>query len=199
MKIPRKRKPVQKPNHRLGGRATAVGVGYEAQVAASIAVKMLGGDRSVVWDGISGAAIAAITMQDAEPVDDVVVTLRKAPKGKFYFRQAPIWRHCTDRQQPGVCRGRHFICAPVSSAGARGSAQESRFMWAVPSVLGGAGGNARPAQGLEIFREDDSASFVDFARRRAARERKAMISLIDQAKVHLEVRNEESTDRRGTP
>ena len=182
MKIPRKKKPVQKPNHRLGGRATAVGVGYEAQVAASIAVKMLGGDRSVVWDGISGAAIAAITMQDAEPVDDVVVTLRKAPKGKVFISA----KH---RSAAIALTGKSPAFAEVVTSFVRQfrrlapeARQESRFMWAVPSSAG-AGLTQDLRKVLEIFREDDSASFVDFARRRQARERKAMISLIAQAKL----------------
>ena len=85
MKTAPKRKSVQKRSHRFGGRATAVGVGYEAQVAASIAVKMLGGDRCVAWDGIDGSEIAAITMQDAEPVDDVVLALRRDVPGRSSF------------------------------------------------------------------------------------------------------------------
>jgi hypothetical protein len=67
-------------SHRFGGRATSGGVNYEVRVAAFIAVKMLGGDRCSVWDRISGADVAAITLQTPEAVDDIVVDL--CPGGK---------------------------------------------------------------------------------------------------------------------
>jgi hypothetical protein len=62
--------------HRFGGRATAGGVNYESRIAAFIAVKMLSGNRSSVWEGINGAEISAIIMQAPEPVDDIVIYLR---------------------------------------------------------------------------------------------------------------------------
>jgi hypothetical protein len=58
--------------HRYGGRATAGGVGYEVQVAALLAVKMLVGERCVVLPGLSGGDIADVTMQAPESVDDVI-------------------------------------------------------------------------------------------------------------------------------
>ena len=85
MKRTSKRNSAKRKGPKFGGRSTAVGVGYEAQVAASIASKMLGGDYYVVWDGINGEDIAAITMQDAEPVDDVVITLRGKLQPKVFI------------------------------------------------------------------------------------------------------------------
>ena len=38
-----------------------------------------------VWDRINGGDIAAITTQDAEPVDDVVVTLRGQLQSKLFI------------------------------------------------------------------------------------------------------------------
>jgi hypothetical protein len=67
----------KKGSHHFGGRAAAGGVNYEVRVAAFIAVKMLAGNRCTVWDGISGADVAAITLQAAEAVDDIVVELRR--------------------------------------------------------------------------------------------------------------------------
>lgn len=182
MKTPPKRKPVQKRNYRFGGRATAVGVGYEAQVAASIAVKMLAGDRSVVWDGISGAEIAAITLQDAEPVDDVVVTLRRELPGKVFI---------SAKHRSGA-----IALTPTSGAFSEGVTsfarqflrltpnvrEGSRFMWAVPSSAG-AGLTRDLRKVLDIFREDDSVSIKEFLERRQPREWKAMAALVAQSKL----------------
>lgn len=38
-----------------------------------------------MWDGISGADVAAITMQAPEPVDDVVVSLRGEPDAGVFI------------------------------------------------------------------------------------------------------------------
>lgn len=65
----------KKPSHRFGGRATAGGVGYEGHLAAWLGVKMLHGQRSLVWPGIHGGNIEAISLQTPTAVDDVVVDL----------------------------------------------------------------------------------------------------------------------------
>ncbi len=57
----------KKGSHRFGGRVTAGGVNYEVRVAAFIAVKMLAGDRSILWNGITGADVAAITLPSPFP------------------------------------------------------------------------------------------------------------------------------------
>ena len=63
----------KKPVRRLGGRATATGVGYEAQIAARLAVKLLHGQQALVWHGVHGGNLQAITLQSTAAVDDVVI------------------------------------------------------------------------------------------------------------------------------
>lgn len=71
--------------HRYGGRATAGGVGYEVQVAALLAVKMLVGEGCVALPGLSGGDIADITMQAPESVDDVILTLSGRPEASIFI------------------------------------------------------------------------------------------------------------------
>ena len=191
-----KRKSVQKRSHRFGGRATAVGVGYEAQVAASIAVKMLGGDRCVVWDGIDGSEIAAITMQDAEPVDDVVLALCRDVPGKVFIsakhRAGTVALTAKSAAFAEVVTSfvrQFFRLAPNVREG-------SRFMWAVPSSAG-AGLTRDLRKVLDIFREDNGTSINAFLERRQPRERKAMAALVAQANS-VDAGEEETTGQRGT-
>ena len=71
--------------HRYGGRATAGGVGYEVQIAALLAVKMLVGEGCVALPGLSGGDIADITMQAPESVDDVILTLSGSPEASIFI------------------------------------------------------------------------------------------------------------------
>ena len=178
----RRHDPSSKHPSRFGGRATAVGVGYEAQVAASIATKMLGGDGCVVWDGIDGGNIIAITMQDSEPVDDVVVTLRGEPSAKIFISA----KH---RAGTIALTAKSAAFAEVVASFVRqfsrlapSHRQASRLMWAVPSSAG-AGMTRDLLKVLDTFRADDSASLADFLRRRQTRERKAMEALLAQTKL----------------
>ena len=181
MKKITKRTSARRRGPKFGGRATAVGVGYEAQVAAYTAVKMLGGDSCVVWDGINGGDIAAITMQDAEPVDDVVVTLRGELQPKVFisakYRAGAIPLTSKSKAFTDVIFSfvRQFLQVAVPLR------EGSRLMWAVPSSAG-----ARITQDLlkvlDTFRADVSASLADFLRRRQVRERKAIDALLAQTK-----------------
>ncbi len=65
----------KKKVQRFGGRATAAGVGYEARVAARLAVKLLRGRKALVWPDVHGGNLEAITLQSANAVDDVVVDI----------------------------------------------------------------------------------------------------------------------------
>ncbi|HEY4302573.1 MAG TPA: hypothetical protein VGM73_17005 [Candidatus Didemnitutus sp.] len=65
----------KKAAHRFGGRATSTGVGYEGHVAARLAVRMLIGEKALVWPGVHGGNLRAVTLQAATAVDDVVVEL----------------------------------------------------------------------------------------------------------------------------
>jgi hypothetical protein len=71
-------------HRRFGGRATATGVAYESRIAASIAVTMLCGSKSSLWNGIGGDEIGAVTLQAREAVDDVVVALRGAEDSRAF-------------------------------------------------------------------------------------------------------------------
>jgi energy-coupling factor transporter ATP-binding protein EcfA2 len=121
--------------HRFGGRATAGGVNYEVRVAASIAVKILAGSRCTVWEGISGADVAVITLQAPEPVDDIVVSLRGTLAHAFISakdRSGPI--SLTGRSPAFMETVAAFVAqflkfSPAARAG-------NRFVWAVPSTAG---------------------------------------------------------------
>lgn len=122
--------------HRFGGRATAGGVNYEVRVAAFIAVKMLAGNRCTVWNGISGADIAAITLQAPEAVDDIVVELRRG--GSSY---AFISAKDRSANIPLTGRSPAFADSVAAFVGQflklpREVRAESRFVWAVPSTAG---------------------------------------------------------------
>ena len=58
---PQKRKKKARHNRRahLGGRATAAGVNYESRIAALVAVHMLGGDKCVLWENLTGGDIVS--------------------------------------------------------------------------------------------------------------------------------------------
>lgn len=150
-------------------------------MAASIAAKMLGGDACVVWDGIGGGHITAITMQDAEPVDDVVLTLQGELQSKVFIsakhRAGSI---ATTAKSPAFVEVigsfvRQFLQLATPQRGG------SRLMWAVPSSAG-AGMTQGLRKVLDTFRADASASMKDFLRRRPTKEREAMKALLAQTK-----------------
>src|ERR1700716_295034 len=79
---PQKRKKKSGRNRRahLWGRATAAGVNYESRIAALVAVHMLGGDRCVLWENLTGGDIVAVTLQAKGAVDDAVIALRNGAR-----------------------------------------------------------------------------------------------------------------------
>jgi len=167
-------------SHRFGGRATAGGVNYEVRVAAFIAVKMLAGDRCTVWDGISGADVAAITLQAPEAVDDIVVSLRGTPAHALISakdRSGPI--SLTGRSPAFTDTVAAFVVqflkvSPEARAG-------NRFVWAVPSTAGRAA--TRELIGvLDTHRLDaGDTSLAEFLRGRRPIERKTLSALISVA------------------
>jgi hypothetical protein len=166
---------------RYGGRATAGGVGYEIRVAALIATKMLAGDCCAVWNGISGADIVGITMQAPEPVDDVVVSLRGEPK-------ASVFISAKDRANRISLTANSPAFADTADAFVRqfrklsvAARTRSRLVWAVPSSAGAAATRDLPFV-LDSHRDDDSRELSGFLRGRQVRERKAIDSLMAEAK-----------------
>ncbi len=142
---------------------------------------MLGGDGCVVWEGINGGDIAAITMQDAEPVDDVVVTLRGELQHKVYISA----KHRTGKtamtaKSPAFSEVVNSFVRQFHKLTAAQRAG-SRFAWAVPSSSG-AGMTQGLRKALDAFRSDASASMKDFLRRCPSKEREAMRALLAQAK-----------------
>jgi hypothetical protein len=166
--------------HRFGGRATAGGVNYEVSVAAFIAVKMLAGDRCTVWDGISGADVAAITLQVPEAVDDILVSLRGTSAHAFISakdRSGPI--SLTGRSPAFTDTVTAFVAQFLKlSPEARA---ENRFVWAVPSSAGRAA--TRELLGvLDTHRLDAGDTLLGkFLRGRRTVERKALHALISLA------------------
>lgn len=158
-----------------------MGVGYEAKVAAFIAVKMLAGVGCDVWEGVSDADVAAVTMQDAEAVDDVVVELRGEPAGKVFISA----KH---RAGAIALTARSVVFTDVVGSFVRqfsdltdDARSRSRLVWAVPSTAG-----RRVTQELRgvlnTFREDDCTSLPDFLKRRQTKEREAMSAVREQTK-----------------
>lgn len=166
---------------KFGGRQTAVGVGYEAKIAALIAVKMLAGDGCDVWEGVSGADVAAVTMQDAGAVDDVVVELHGEPAGKVFISA----KH---RSGAIALTAKSVVFTDVVSSFVRQFSEltndarsGSRLVWAVPSTAG-----RRVTQELRgvlnTFRADDSPSLTNFLKRRQTKERETMSAMGEQTK-----------------
>ncbi len=168
-------------SHGFGGRATARGVAYEFRIAALIATRMLAGDRCAAWSGISGADIAAITMQSPEPVDDVVVSLRGKPEG-FVFISAkdrastiPLTAKSPAFADTVDAFVRQYLRLPAVARA------KSRLVWAVPSSAG-ISVTRDLAVVLDTLRDDDGSRLSGFLRGRQVRERKAITALMAQVK-----------------
>jgi len=165
-------------SHRFGGRATAGGVGYEVRVAAFIAVKMLGGNRCFLWDGISGADISAINMQEPEPVDDIVVSLRGDAEARVFISakernrtialtaNSPAFAETVDA----------FVHQFLKLSGA--AREKSRLVWAVPMSVGPAVTHVLPYV-LDTHRADaGDTPLSEFLLRRTAGEKKVLDSFL---------------------
>jgi hypothetical protein len=140
----------EKPAHRFGGRATASGVGYEGHLAAWLGIKMLHGQRSLVWKGIHGGNIAAITLQTPTAVDDVVVDLTGVAGVKAVHISAK------DRAKTiALTKASDAFTDPmrafVTQCHATGG--KTRLVWAVPTSAG-TKVNRHLLNALESFRRD---------------------------------------------
>jgi len=177
-----KRRSAKFSVNRFGGRATAGGVNYEVCIAALIATKMLAGDRSTIWDGISGADVVAITMQAPEPVDDVVVSLGGHPDASVFISakeragtisltaKSPAF---ADTMNAFV---RQFLNLPIAAR------KTSRLVWAVPSSAGRAATHDL-ATGLDDHREDSGdVALSRFLSTRQVNQRHALNVLINETK-----------------
>lgn len=173
--------PWKTGSHRFGGRATVGGVNYEVRVAAFIAVKMLAGDRCTVWEGISGADVAAITLQAPEAVDDIVVDLHRGTSARAFISAKdrsgtiPLTAKSPAFTETVVAFVAQFLkLSPAARAG-------TRFVWAVPSSVGRAA--TRELLGvLDTHRLDaGDTSLGKFLRGRRTEEHKALHALISLA------------------
>lgn len=166
---------------KFGGRSTAVGVGYEAKVAAFIAVKMLAGEGCSLWEGVSGEDVVAVTMQDAAAVDDVVVELHGERAGTVFIsakhRAAAIALTAKSEVFTDVAGSFVRQFSQITADSRNGC----RLMWAVPSTAGRK--VTQDLQGvLNAFRDDDFSSIAEFLKRRQTKEREAMSAMREQTK-----------------
>jgi hypothetical protein len=168
--------------HRFGGRATASGVRYEERIAAAISVKMLLGNRAVVWEGISGADISAITLQTPEAVDDVVVELHGSPESKVFIsaKKRSNSIALTSKNSTFTDVVAAFVCQFLSlSETAR---VKSRLVWAVPSTASRAVTSILQ-KALDTHRKDAGDDpLASFTGRRQVDEKKAFRSFILETK-----------------
>ncbi len=172
--------PTDSSHHRFGGRDTAGGVRYEERVAAFIAVKMLCGSVSTVWDNIGGEEIRTITMQAPEAVDDIVVGLYGDAEANIFIsaKKRSTAIALTERNTAFVETVTAFISQ--SQQLTPGAREKCRLMWAVPSTAGSALTEALPTA-LETHRQDAGDDSVqDFLNRRSVNERKALRALITE-------------------
>jgi hypothetical protein len=167
------------PQHRYGGRATAGGVNYEVRIAALIATKMLAGDRSSIWDGISGSDAVAITMQVPESVDDIVIDLRGDTR-VFISAKERAGAIPLTAQSPAFADTvnsfvRQFLKLPITER------SKSRLIWAIPSSAGTPATHDL-ATVLDSHREDAGDSELSkFLHERQGKQRKALEAFITEA------------------
>lgn len=175
-------KVIPSPPPRFGGRATAAGVNYECRIAAYYAVKMLCGDRGVIGGGLSGADVAAITVQTPDAVDDVVVQLRANPEARVFIsaklRNARITLSEKNETFTAtvVAFVRQFLqLRPDSRA-------VSRLIWAIPSAASHAATRDLP-YALDSHRQDaGDEPLAKFLARRQVGERGALQSVVAVAR-----------------
>jgi hypothetical protein len=144
-------------------------------------VKMLIGDRCIALSGLSGADIAAVTMQAPEAVDDVILTLSGRPEASVFIsaKQRANSIPLTQSSRAFVETVTAFVCQFLNlSPDAR---TRSRLVWVLPSSAG------KPASydlliALDSHRQDGSTTLSRFLCSRSVRERKAVEACINQAK-----------------
>jgi hypothetical protein len=167
---------------RVGGRATAAGVAYESRIAASIAVTMLCGSKSTLWNGIGSDEIGAVTLQAREAVDDVVVALRCADgarafiSAKYRGNAIPI----TNASSAFVDTIRSFVTQFQTLP--KEARSNFRFVWAIPSSAGAAATRYLP-QALDAHREEAFDSpLSQFISSRTSNERRVFENLVERIK-----------------
>ena len=122
---------------------------------------MLIGDRCTALSGLSGADIAAITMQTPESVDDVILTLSGSPEASVFIsakqRANTIPRTKSSRafvDTVGAFVRQFLTLSPDERT-------RSRLVWAVPSSAGKPTSYDLPFA-LDSHRQDGSTTLVVF-------------------------------------
>lgn len=118
---------------RAGGQATAAGVNYEVRIAAYLSVKMLAGARAQVWDGITGADLATITMQNGTAVDDIVVQLTGADHATAYVSAKKRGKSISLSSKDAAFRDTVAAFVRQFRAWTPTQRERSRLVWATPS------------------------------------------------------------------
>ena len=142
---------------------------------------MLAGDGSSLWDGVSGEDVVAVTMQDAEAVDDVVVELRGERAGTVFISAKHRAGAIALTSKSGAFTDVVGSFVRQFSQITADSRSGCRLVLAVPSTAGRK--VTQDLRGmLSAFRADDFASLPEFLKRRQPKEREAMKALREQAK-----------------
>jgi len=95
---------------------------------------MLAGNAAVIWEGISGSEVLAITMQAPEPVDDVVVELRGAENYSLRSRNEGVPSRSVKAVQRSSTRLRLLSGSFTNRTGKPRLA--CGLVWAVPGSAG---------------------------------------------------------------
>ena len=142
---------------------------------------MLAGDGCSLCAGVSGEDVAAVKMQDAAAVDDVVVELH-GEKARTVFisakhRASAIALTAKSEVFTDVVDSfaRQFFQIPAESRSG------CRLVWAVPSTAGRK--VTQELRGvLNAFRDDDFSNIAEFQKRRPTKERDALGAMREQTK-----------------
>jgi hypothetical protein len=167
---------------RFGGRATSAGVNYECRIAAFYAVKMLGGERCSIGDGVTGADVVAIMLQTADAVDDVVMQLRTNAEARIFIsaklRNSSITLSEKNETFTTTVAAfvRQFLQIPIEARAM------SRLVWAIPSAASQAAARDLPYV-LDSHRRDaGDDALAGFIARRQIGERTALQRLVALAR-----------------
>lgn len=165
----------------FGGRSTSTGVGYEVDVAAWMASRMLIGGEAEIIDGLPALSVSSVALQTDDVIDDVVLEIRGGDAKVFISakrRTAAVPVGASSKTFVEVVESMVDQYHAISSS-ARCC---SRFVWALPSTAGTSATHHLP-EALRAYRAEMPAiQITDFLRRRSPRERTAVSALINIVK-----------------
>lgn len=173
-----KKKQSKQAKRSFGGRATSGGVGYEVDVAAWMAVKMLAGGAVEIIDGLAASAISGVALQTHHAIDDVVLYLRDAHDAKVCISAKK--RTGSVSLGPGSGLFAEVVESMVQQYHDMQPAARlaSHFVWAQPSTAGRDATHWLP-EALKAYRAEAPVDDLsDFLARRTSKERKPVEVLV---------------------